>query len=59
MAIVEALHHPWDGYLGETIFQVRRNYSTYYDVLTDKQGRVPIRDIQKVKEELEQKYEGN
>ncbi len=59
MAVVEALQHPWDGYLGKPIFQGRSNYSTYYDVPTDKQCVVPIRNIQEVKTELQQKYGGD
>ncbi len=51
--------YPWDGYPGKSSFQVRKNYSTYYDAPTDRQCTVPIRSIRKVKEELKEKYGGN
>ena len=50
--------HQYDGYVGKSIFHVRKNYSTYYDAPTDRQCTVPIRDIAKVKQELQQKYGG-
>ncbi len=50
---------PCDGYLGESSFQSRKNYSTYYDAPTDRQSNVPIRSIHKVKEELKEKFGGN
>lgn len=50
---------PWDGDPGEPIFQVKENDSTYYDATVDRQCRVPIRSLEEVKEELQQKYGGN
>lgn len=51
--------HQYDGYLGESNFKKRDNYSTYYDSSADKQSTIPIRNISEVKEELKQKYGEN
>lgn len=46
----------YDGYSGESIWESKENYSTYYDYMVDQQCKIPIRNIAEVKAELEARY---
>lgn len=48
---------PFRGETQAELWHSRTNYSTYYDYEIDKQCKVPIRDINEVRAELEQKLE--
>ena len=50
---------PYDGYRRDPVWRQPENYSTYYIFQVDKQCKVPIRNIEEVKTELQQKYGGD
>lgn len=44
---------PHDEFRREPFFQVKRNDSTYYDPEIDRQGCVPVRNLEELRKELE------
>lgn len=53
--------HPYDGYVGEPFWKGPADGSTtYYDPALDNQVRVPLRPIDEIRSELEERMaEGN